>query len=141
MNLDKILQMWSVDSKIDEILLDESSLKIPSLHSKYLTLYSQFKLLLHKAEAEKRKISHMKTLYYSGKALPEVYEEMPFEYKVIKSDVPSWVMVDDAYVKVEEKIHNYEVILDTLSDIIKQIHQMSYTIGNIIKWRVFAQGG
>ena len=64
----------------------------------------------------------------------------PFDYKVIKSDVPHWVGVDASVQKVEMKLEYYGVMLYTLSDILKQIHQMSYNIKNMIEWRRFVNG-
>ena len=34
--LDDVQHEWTIDSKIDPELLDEESIKIPQLHSKYL---------------------------------------------------------------------------------------------------------
>ena len=140
MTLETITDMWSQDSVIDDILLDEASLKIPQLHAKYLGFHTEFSLLMKKAQQEHKKLTHHKTLYYSGKALPEVYEKDPFPYKIMKSDVVSWVAVDDNIQKVEMKIHYYDTVLSTLSEIIKQIHQMSYNIKNMIEWRRFTNG-
>jgi len=131
--------MWSQDSVIDDILLDEASIKIPQLHAKYLGFHTEFSLLQKKAIQELKKLSHQKTLYYSGKASPEEYTE-PFPYKVMKSDIPSWVAVDESIQKVEMKLHYYDTVMGTLSEILKQIHQMSYNIKNIIAWRQFTSG-
>lgn len=140
MTLETITDMWSQDSVIDDILLDNASLKIPQLHAKYLGFHTEFSLLQKKAQQEHKRLTHKKTLYYSGKALPEEYEADPFPYKVMKSDVVSWVAVDESIQKVEMKLHYYEVVLSTLSEIIKQIHQMSYNIKNMIEWRRFTNG-
>ena len=140
MTLETITDMWSQDSVIDDILLDNASLKIPQLHAKYLGFHTEFSLLQKKAQQEHKSLTHKKTLYYSGKDLPEEYEKTPFPYKVMKSDVPSWVAVDEQIQKVEMKLHYYEVVLSTLSEIIKQIHQMSYNIKNMIEWRRFTNG-
>ena len=139
MNLNDIQEMWKVDSVIDQVMLDEASIKIHNLHSKYISLHNEQTLLLKKAEQELRKAQHQKWLYYSGKYVPEDSE--PFPYKVIKSDVLHWVQVDDVILKIESKIDYYNVTLKALDDILKQIHQMSYSIGNAIKWRIFCQGG
>ena len=58
----------------------------------------------------------------------------------MKSDVYNWVSVDDDVCKVESKLDYYGSVTSTLNDIIKQIHQLSFTIGNIIKWRMFCNG-
>ena len=139
MDLETIQSMWAKDSVIDDVLLDEASLKIPQLHAKYLSLHNEFSLLNKKANQELKSLTHKKTLYYSGKAAPEEYNE-PFPYKVMKSDVLSWVAVDEQIQKVEMKLCYYDTVLNAVTEIIKQIHQMSYNIKNMIEWRRFTNG-
>jgi hypothetical protein len=139
MDLETIQSMWAKDSVIDDVLLDEASLKIPQLHAKYLALHNEFSLLNKKANQELKSLTHKKTLYYSGKAAPEEYDE-PFPYKVMKSDVLSWVAVDEQIQKVEMKLCYYDTVLNAVTEIIKQIHQMSYNIKNMIEWRRFTNG-
>ena len=138
MDLEAIQGMWAKDSIIDDILIDEAAIKIPQLHSKYLSLHNEFSLLIKKATHELKTLQHKKTLYYSGKTAHE--DEEPFPYKLIKSDVQSWVAVDEGIQKVEMKIFYYETVLNCLSEILKQVHQMSYNIKNIIEWRRFSNG-
>lgn len=139
MDLEKILEMWKADSVIDNVMLDEASIKIPQLHQKYITLHSEYSLLTKKKRQELRKAEHLKYLYYSGKAPPEDYDQ-PFPYKVIKSEVANWVGVDKDIQRIELKIDYYETVLRTLEDILKQVHQMSYNIKNSIEWRRFVGG-
>ena len=140
MNLDEIQDMWSRDCVIDDVMLDTSSMKIPQLHAKYITLHNEYSLLLKKAKQELNRISHLRTLYYSGRGTPDMYEDSPFDFKLIRSEVPSWVAVDEGVNKVEMKVALYETTLSSLSDILKQIHQMSYNIKNMIEWRRFVGG-
>ena len=139
-NLETINEMWEKDSKIDDIMLEQSTIKIPQLHHKYLSLHGEFKLLLTKKNQELKRMQHNKWLYYSGKAKPEVYEDKPFDYKVMKSDVPSWIAVDEEINKLEMQVEYYKTVLDTLSEILKQVHQLSFNIKNIIAWRTFTGG-
>ena len=139
MDLETIQDMWAKDSVIDDVLLDEASLKIPQLHAKYLSLHNEYNLLIKKATHELKTLTHKKTLYYSGKASPEEYTE-PFPYKVMKSDVLSWVAVDEQIQKVEMKLCYYDTVVSCVAEILKQIHQMSYNIKNIIEWRKFTNG-
>ena len=141
MNLEIINEMWSKDSKIDDVMLDNASLAIPQLHQKYLTLLTEFNLLQKKKSQDLKKLQHKKWLYYSGKASPEEYEDKPFHYKVMKSDVPNWVSVDDDICKVEMQLDYYNAVIRTLEEILKQVHQMSYNIRNSIQWRSFVGGG
>ena len=138
MNLETIQEMWEKDSKIDDVMLDESSLKIPQLHQKYLTLYNEFSLLSKKTDHQLKTLQHKKWLYYSGKEVPEDAE--PFPHKVIKSDVFNWMGVDQDIQKIEMKVEYYKVILNALSEILKQVHQMTYHIKQCIEWRRFVNG-
>ena len=139
MDLEAIQSMWAKDSIIDDVLLDEASMRIPQLHAKYLSLHNEYSLLIKKASHELKTLNHKKTLYCSGKAPPDDYTE-PFPYKVMKSDVLSWVAVDESIQKVEMKLHYYDTVLNCCSEILKQIHQMSYNIRNTIEWRRFTNG-
>ena len=94
MNLEQIKLDWKKDSVIDEIMLDESSMRIPQIHYKYVTYHTEFSILLKKKQQEFKKLCHSKFLYYSGKADPEVYAAAPFQHKVLKSDVKNWIDVD-----------------------------------------------
>ena len=140
MDLDKINSMWAEDSVMDDTLLDTASVRIPQLHQKYLTLLSEFSLLQKKKAQELKKAQHIKFLYYSGKAAPEAYEDAPFPYKVLKGEAWNWVNVDEQIQNIELKIEYYNVVLRTLEEILKQVHQMSYNIKNIIQWRQFSGG-
>ena len=139
MDLEKILEMWKKDSVIDDVLIDQAALKIPQLHQKYLTLHSEYVLLSKKKYQDLKKLQHKKSLYYSGRASPEEYDE-PFEHKVMKSDVPSWVAVDDEVQRVELKLEYYYATIKVLEDILKQVHQLSFNIKNVIEWRRFVGG-
>ena len=140
MNLEIIQEMWEKDSKIDQVMLDESSIRIPQLHHKYLTLLSEFRLLSKKHDQQVRLLEHRKWLYYSGKAPPEEYIEQPFNHKVLKGDVIHWVQVDEDIRKVKLKAEYFSTVVHTLEEILKQIHQMSYNIKNAITWRMYAGG-
>ena len=140
MNLENIQEMWKKDSKIDQVMLDESSLRIPQLHQKYLTILSEFRLQSKKHDQEVRLLEHHRWLYYSGKAPPEDYAEKPFDHKVLKSDVIHWVQVDEDIRKAKLRSEYYSTVIHTLEEILKQIHQMSYNIKNAITWRMYAGG-
>ena len=139
MDLESIQRMWEKDSVIDEVMLDEASLKIPQLHAKYLTILNDFKLLKTKAEFELKNIKHKRWLYYSGKEVPE--DEEPFHHKIMKSDIPNWVAVDEKVSRTETKIEYYDTVIYTLSEILKQINNRNFMIKSAIEWRRFTNGG
>jgi hypothetical protein len=71
MNLEKIQEMWEVDSVINEFDLDTESLKIPQLHQKYYKLYTEFKFILKEStnitvvrhQKKNTKINHLISNY------------------------------------------------------------------------------
>ena len=132
--------MWKRDSQIDDVLLDNAALQIPQLHHKYLTLLSEYNLLVKKKEQELRRVKHNRWLYYSGKAAPEEYEDEPFPHKVIKADIQNWMGVDEKIQKVEMQIDYYLTVSDTLREILRQINQLTYNIKSAIEWRKFTGG-
>ena len=140
MDLQTINEMWERDSVIDDVMLDQASIKIPQLHQKYVSLLSEFSLLQKKTQQQLKTAQHMKFLYYSGKAAPEEYEDKPFPYKVLKGEAWNWVNIDEDIQKIELKIEYYNTVLRTLEEILKQVHQMSYNIKNVIQWRTFVGG-
>ena len=82
--LDDIKSQWAEDSKLDNDLLDNESTKIPQLHSKYLNYLSDVRLITIRKEQEYKTLIREKFEYYTGKADDVVYQENPFDLKVLK---------------------------------------------------------
>ena len=105
-----IIESWSLDSQWDETLLDESSMKIPCLHAKYLDYLATIRKQLRQLERKK-------------KAIPAAERRS-----------------DDRFEKVCVSIHEHKDAVDHLEKIIYNINGMSYSIGNAIRWRMFNAG-
>ena len=94
MTLDEILVMWKKDVVIDDVCLDEETLKSSKLHAKYLELYSMAKLQLKKKEMELDSMKKDKWLYYNGKMSQQDMDNRKWKYdpfdgmtKPLKSDM------------------------------------------------------
>lgn len=146
MDMQAILDEWSKDSVIDENSLDESSRVTPKLHSKYLQLLANYKLMLKRAEFKQKTLLKEKWLYYNGKMSQEDIESRgwepdPFDgLKIMKGEMDYYYDSDPEIQKSEEKIQYYKITIDTLTDIIDNIKWRHQTIGNMIKWRQFQSG-
>jgi len=147
MNLDMINEMWKEDSKIPEMSLDEVSRQTPSLHAKYLELRGIAKMQLKKAQADQKILLKDKWLYYNGKMPQEDIEKRGWEFdpfdglKVLKGDMDYYYESDEDIRKSQAKIEYYEIMVETLEDIVNNINWRHQTIGNMIKWRMFEAGG
>jgi len=146
MDLKHILEMWSVDSIIEETSLDEASRQSPILHAKYLELHSLTRLRLKKAEQKQKILLKDKWLYYNGKMdhseiIEKRWEPDPFNgLKILKGDMNYYYDADPEIQQTVEAIEYLKTIIDTLKEIIDNVKWRHQTIGNMIKWRVFQSG-
>ena len=147
MNLETVLNEWETDSRINEGDLARTSVDTAKLHSKYLQLLSINKLQLKKAELKQKTLLKDKWLYYNNKMSREEIDEKGWEYdpfnglKVMKGDMNHYYDSDIDIQKSEETVTYYKTLVETLQEIVTNINWRHQTIGNIIKWKQFEQGG
>lgn len=147
MTLDNILKEWEEDSKIDEIHLDVSSRKTPEIHSKYLGKRARVKIKLKKCKLDQQILLKQKWLYYNGKMTQDEIDDKGWEYdpfnglKVLKGEMNRYYDADIDIQNSEKKIEYYQVLLETLDEIIKNINWRGNTIKNIVEWKKFQNGG
>ena len=94
MDLEQLQELADKDLKINDTELDLESLKTPQLHNKYMKHLTKFKLLLTRAEDDLRTIRLFKWEYYTGKSDPQVYQQKPFNLKILKQDVDKNIEAD-----------------------------------------------
>jgi hypothetical protein len=140
MNLDEIQLLWEEDSKIDPDNLHTESIKIPSLHAKYYKIYNNI-ILLKKLEENKFKVlKKEKWMYFSGKAEPKIYQEQPFDYKVLRQDIDKYMDADEEILKSISKIEYFQTMLSYLDSILKTILNRTYQIKNALDFHRFHAG-
>ena len=120
MTLEELQQSVDKDFKLDDTELDAESIKIPLIHNKYLQHFNKFSLLLKKAEYDHKTMTRDKWEYYTGKADPSVYQEKPFDIKVLKADVHIYMDSDPELQKADQKVAY-------LNQIVKYLEPVSYT--------------
>ena len=138
--LDDVQHEWTIDSKIDPELLDEESIKIPQLHSKYLKYLSDVKLLKIKKEMEYKVLLREKFEYYTGKADEEVYKEKPFDLKILKQDLSLYMESASDIQALGARINYYEEIMFFLDKVLHCLNNRGFQIKNSIDWQKFMQG-
>ena len=142
MNLSEIQDQVKRDLKINDLELDIESLRIPSLHSKYLQLLTENSLKLKKANGELSVLKRNKWIYYTGKATEEVYKEkgeFPLKLKT-KDEERTFIEADEDIQKKKTEVEYYETVVEYLQEIVKQIGQRNFQIKNAIDWRKFEAG-
>ena len=143
MKLESILALWEQDSKVDRLELDKESLKIPSLHNKYLKIYSTENLQLKKMVHELKELERNKFEYYSGKLSEEELSEFgweQFDHKLLKQDIPRYLESDADIINLLLKIDYQKEKVEAVKSIMSNINGRSFNIGNAIKWQQFLNG-
>ena len=140
-DISMIKSMWEKDSQIDIDNLHEESLKIPVLHSKYYDIFNNLVLLKAKAEQQRKNVRHERYEYYSGKADPDVYRREPFPKKVRDKDAMNkYLDADQKLSSISMKIEYYQVMINYVDSILKQISNRTYQIKNSIEFLKFQAG-
>ena len=140
MTLEELQEQVDKDLKINDTELDLESLKTPQLHNKYLKHYNNFKLLLTRAESDYKILKRVKWEYYTGKASPQVYQQKPFNLKIMKSDIDKYLESDEDLIKAKQQIDYLETVVNYLDRTLKTISSRDWQIRNSIEWRKFTYG-
>jgi hypothetical protein len=142
-DIDEVHKMWSEDSKIDDLVLDTESLKIPQLHSKYMTVLTEENRLLSRMMYGHQALERDKLEYYQGKMCQEDLDERgwePLTLKILKGDIPKYIAGDMHVVSNLIRISDQREIVSLLNTIINTINNRSFMIANAIKWKQFTNG-
>ena len=126
MDLQKIQEMFDKDSKIDETNINLEETRSPALLNKYLKLYTNFRLMLSKAETDMKILKKQKWEYYSGKS------EKPFELKILRQDIPTYLESDEDMVRLQSKL-DYLKVVSSYLDNPKKIDEQILKTQTILK--------
>ena len=140
MDLSELQDQVDRDLKIDDTELDMESIRTPQLHNKYLKLYTKYSLQLKKAQDDYKILYRSKREYYTGKADPDVYQEHPFDLKVLKADVGIYLDSDKDIQELGQKEAYIQAIVTYLEKILREINNRNWTIRNTIEWKKFLHG-
>ena len=140
MTLEELQIQVNRDFKLDDTELDSESIKIPLLHNKYLQHLNKFSLLLKKAEYDHKLLVREKWEYYTGKADASVYQEKPFDLKVLKADVHIYIDSDEELQKADQKVAYLNVVVKYLEQVLRSINNRTFVIKNAIEWKKFTSG-
>ena len=142
MIIEELKEMIDKDAAFlkEESHMDTSSLSIPELHAKYLSLIYDERLALDYFKVEYKVLKRDKWLYYTGKADPQVYEEKPFNLNILKADVDKFLDADTDLNALHLKVRAQEEKLNLITEIVKSVMGHSFNVGNAIKWKKFLNG-
>ena len=143
MKTDELFTEWAKDSIIDEISLDNASLDVPKLHSKYLRIFFEDKLRLQQMEAKFQILKREKYVFYTEGHTQETRDKgwiLPPRGAIIKSEVQIYMDSDQDIITLSLKLGQQKEKVSALKDIISHINYRHITIKNIMDYRKWTAG-
>lgn len=140
MKLEEITELANTDLAINELNLTESSVRTPLLVNKYYNILVKEARLLKYHEQEVFTLRREKYDYYLHLAPDEIYIEKPWNRKVLKSDVNSYIDADKDVIAHYNKIETQKYKVKYLEELIRQLNQRAFHIKNIIEHEKFKNG-
>ena len=104
MKIEDIKVMLEKDKSVDHTQLDTESLKIPEQAVKYQQMAHDEAVILRYLEREYNIMKLNRWMYYMGKASDEEYDKEPFDHKVLKSDVNTFLDADSKLCNLQDRI-------------------------------------
>ena len=144
MKLSEIQEEWKLDSKINELELGSEAIKVPTLHSKYLSLLSNVKLQLRKAESDYNNMRRVKYKYYRGELSREELEKLGLDQylgnKPLKNEMDEFMLCDEDLNLLTDKIEYFKTVVFTLEQILRSLNSRTWDIKSAIEWNKFTNG-
>lgn len=143
MKIEDIHNMWALDARIDGTELSTEALRIPSLHSKYFSIFTQERLRLRKYDTDMKKLKLAKHEFFTQGPTQETMEmgwKLPPVGKVIKSEVGNYIDADDDVINLTLKIGIQQEKIELLESVIRSLNNRGYLIKNAIDFEKFKMG-
>lgn len=144
MKLTELQAEWEKDSKIDQTNLGNEAANTPKLHSKYITLLSNAKLNLRKAESDYNNLRRMKFRYYRGEMTKAELEEAGWNQwqgvKPLKNEMDEFLLCDADLNRITDKLEYHKTVLYFLEQVIRSLNSRTWDIKNSIEWTKFTNG-
>jgi hypothetical protein len=140
--LDELLTMWAKDAEIDRTEPGKALLDIPKLHSKYLNILSNHRLLSKQSEFRYNQMKKLKWEYYTGKMDDDdlkKYGWEPFPF-VLKSDITTYLEADEDLNKFLAQKRLHDEIVEVCQSIMKELSARTFQLRDFIAWERFIQG-
>lgn len=145
MILEEIEKLWSEDSIINPLKLDDESLKIPKLHAKYHKILTEEKIRIMKIQEKLHELEFIYEQFYAKTLTIEELQKynLPtiLDKKYVKQDIPKAVANTPEVIEYKRKLGIQHVKLELLESIMKSVMNRNWIIKDAITWRQFENGG
>ena len=144
MKLSEIQDMWEKDSFIDETNLGRESIRVPTLHAKYLVYLSKVKLQIRKAESDYYNTRRLKYRYYRGEMTQVELDDNGWEQwqgnKPLKNEMDEFLQCDKDLIEFQDKVEYFRTVIYTLEQILRSINSRTWDIKTAVEYLKFTNG-
>lgn len=144
MLLEDIEKEWAIDSVISNLKLDNESLKIPKLHSKYYSYLINEKLVHVKIKKKLEEREYVLEQFYKKTLTVEELNahKLPLiqDKKILTGEIPRVIANQPDIIELKTKLSVQSIKIDFLDSIMKTIHNRNWVIRDAIEWRKFEVG-
>ena len=141
MKLEDIMSEAEKYLEIDETNLAREALDTPKVYGKLLRIRTNESMLMQKFKYNLKQLYQQKRDYYLGRAEPEVYKEKPFNLKILKSEVDSYIEADREIIDLSAKIELQSEKVQYLDNALKQVSNRGFMIKHAIDYQKMMNGG
>jgi len=141
--LDKIFEIWEVDSKIDQTMIATASLKVAELQCKYQKWLSKERIRLSTLEQNFKVLYRHKYEFFTQGNTQESEKlgwKLPPRGCVLKADAAMYLESDSDLNDFSHHIVKSKECVRALEDILKVLAQRSFNIRNTIEFLKFQAG-
>jgi len=142
--LDELLSMWETDSPVDVTNVQNELLKIPQLHSKYLSILITHNILAKKYATKYAELKKIKHLWYTGKLNNprdlSKYNLEPMMETIHRTDLSLFLEsdVELAELLLEKEIH--DEISTACTAILKELNSRTWQLRTYLDSRKYLEG-
>lgn len=143
MTLDELKSEWHADSQLDEGNLSGEALKLPMLHSKYLSELIQFKLKHTKISMDIAQLRATKGRYFRGELTTQELQERGWEqwqYRTLKADIDGLIDADPDVQQLITREQYIKTVIYFLESVMGEIKNRNFAIKSAIDWIKFRAG-
>lgn len=144
MKLSAIIEAWKIDTQIDDLNIDKESVRISSLHAKYLEWLSGERSSSRALQIKKNQTIKDLRDYYLGVSSQEKLadlDRLPFAERVLKNEVMTFIDSDQLMIELNSRISAQDEKVEVLLEIMKSLNQRNFHLNNATNWRKLMLGG
>jgi len=140
--IERVLDNWEIDSKIDNTEYAKELNKIPNLHSKYIRVMMVHSSKMKKLQYDMMKLRKWKSDYYNGRMPKEELAQrnlQPYKF-ILKTEAKDYIDADDDVMALSMRLAAHEEIVTLCQSIIRELNNRGYNLKAAAEWERFIAG-